>query len=110
MSWFEIICLFILGGLFTLWFESTRVHEIAVERARRQCHVNEVQFLDDTVALANFKPAQDEDGHLLLKRTYTFEYSETGNDRQPGGIVMLGDQVQLLNISPRWSGADSTLH
>jgi hypothetical protein len=82
MSWFEIISVVILGGLFWLWFDSTRVHEIAVERARSQCHVNEVQFLDDTVALANIKPVRDEDGRLILKRTYTFEYSDTGNNRK----------------------------
>jgi hypothetical protein len=93
MSWFEIISVVILGGLFWLWFDSTRVHEIAVERARSQCHVNEVQFLDDTVALANIKPTRDEDGRLIFKRTYTFEYSDTGNNRQPGSIIMLGREV-----------------
>ena len=110
MSWFEIISVVILGSLFWLWFDSTRVHEIAVERARSQCRVNEVQFLDDTVALANIKPARDKDGRLLLKRTYTFEYSDTGNNRQSGSIIMLGEEVQFLNISPRLAGADITLH
>ena len=110
MSWFEIISLVILGGLFWLWFESTRIHEIAVERARRECHVSEVQFLDDTVALATIKPARDDDGRLVLKRTYTFEYSDTGNNRQPGSIIMLGQKVQFLRISPRLVGADITLH
>ena len=110
MSWFEIISVVILGGLFWLWFESTRVHEIAVERARSQCHVTEVQFLDDTVSLATIKPARDEDGRLVLKRTYTFEYSDTGNNRQPGSIIMIGPKVQFLGISPRPVGADTTLH
>jgi hypothetical protein len=98
-----------LGGIFWLWFDSTRVHEIAVARARSQCHVNEVQFLDDTVALANIKPARDEDGRLMLKRTYTFEYSETGNNRQSGSIIMLGQEVQFLNVNPRLAGVDITL-
>jgi hypothetical protein len=110
MSWFEIIIVGILGGLFWLWLESTRVREIAVERARSQCHVNEVQFLDDTVSLARIKPARDEDGRLTLKRTYAFEYSDTGNDRRPGNIIMLGRAVQLLDFSPRLAGADITLH
>lgn len=110
MSWFEIISVVILGALFWLWFDSTRVHEIAVERARSQCHVNEVQFLDDTVSLANIKLARDEDGRLTLKRTYTFEYSDTGNNRQSGSIIMLGRVVQFLNFSPRLAGADITLH
>ena len=100
MSSFEIISVVILGGLVWLWFDSTRVHEIAVERARKHCHVNEVQFLDDTVSLANIKLARDEGGRLTLKRTYTFEHSDTGNNRKPGSIIMLGQVVQFLDISP----------
>ena len=110
MSWFEIISAVILGGLFWLWFESTRVHEIAVGRARGQCQVEDVQFLDDTVSLANIKPMRDDNGHLTLKRTYMFEYSDTGNNRQLGSIVMLGQKVHCLNIRPRPAGADITLH
>ncbi|AOW14713.1 hypothetical protein LPB72_04890 [Hydrogenophaga crassostreae] len=110
MSWFEIVSVVILGGLFWLWFESARVHEIAVARARSQCHVNGVQFLDDTVSLANIKLARDEGGRLALKRTYTFEYSDTGNNRQPGNIIMLGQVVQFLNFNPSLTGADITLH
>lgn len=110
MSWFEIIIVVTLGGLFWLWLESTRVREIAVERARSQCHVNGVQFLDDTVALAKLRTARDQDGRLTLKRTYTFEYSDTGDDRQPGNIIMLGKAVQFLDFSPNLAGADITLH
>lgn len=110
MSWFEIISAVGLGGVFWLWFDSTRVHEIAVERARSQCSVNGVQFLDDTVALASIKLARDEEGRLTLQRTYTFEYSDTGNNRQPGNITMLGKVVQRLNFSPPLAGSDITLH
>lgn len=110
MAWFEIISAVILGGLFWLWFDSTRVHEIAVARARSQCHMSEVQFLDHTVCLAKITLARDEDGRLTLRRTYTFEYSESGNDRQPGSIFMLGRVVQCLNFSPRLAGADFTVH
>lgn len=110
MSWFEIISVAFLAGLFWFWFESTRVREIAAERARSQCQVNGVQFLDDTVSLTKIKPARDANGHLALQRTYTFEYSETGNDRQPASIDMLGHEVQCLAISPRRAGAGTTVH
>ena len=110
MSWFEIISAVTLGGLFWLWFDSTRVHEIAVGHARGQCQVEDVQFLDDTVSLANIKPARDVNGRLALKRTYLFEYSDTGNNRQPGCIIMLGRKVQFLRIKPQLPGADITLH
>jgi hypothetical protein len=110
MSWLEIISVVILGCIFWFWFESSRVHEIAVERARSQCHVNGVQFLDDTVAIATIKPARDEDGRLLIKRSYTFEYSDTGNNRQSGSVIMLGQEVQSLSISPQLDATEITLH
>jgi hypothetical protein len=110
MSWFEIISVAILGGLFWLWFDSTRVHEIAVAHARSQCQTEGVQFLDDTVSLASIKPSRDEEGRLALQRTYVFEYSDTGNDRKAGRVVMLGRDVRLLYIKPRLVAADSHLH
>jgi len=100
MSCFEVISVVILGGLFWLWFDGTRVREIAVARARKHCHVNEVQFLDDTVALASINPTRNENGRFALERTYTFEYSDTGNNRKIGSIIMLGQVVQFLDISP----------
>ena len=110
MSWFEIFSVASLGGFVWLWFESTRVREIAVERARGQSQVNGVLFLDDTASLTSIKLARDEDGRLTLKRTYTFEYSDTGNNRQPGNIIMLGQRVQLLSFDPQLAGANITLH
>lgn len=101
MSWLEIISATVLGILFWQWIVSTRIHEIAVEYARRACHRDGVQFLDDTVAIASIRPQRDVSGRLVLQRTYTFEYSDTGNNRQPGSIVMLGQNVQSVDISLR---------
>lgn len=101
MSWLEIISVTILGILFWQWIVSTRIHEIAVEHARRECHRDGVQFLDDTVAIASIRPQRDANGRLVLKRTYTFEYSDTGNNRQPGSIVMLGQNVLDMDMSLR---------
>lgn len=110
MSWFEITIIAALGGLIWLWLESTRVREIAVAHARGQCHVSEVQFLDDTASLAKMKLARDHDGRLTLQRTYTFEFSTTGNDRQPGSIVMIGKSVHRLDFNPQVVDAEITLH
>lgn len=110
MPWFEIFSAAILGGLAWLWFDSTRVHEIAVARAREECNADGVQFLDETVAITSLKPVRDEDGRLVLRRTYTFEYSDTGNNRRPGSIVMLGEGVLFVNVGLRLAAEKVTLH
>lgn len=98
MHWFEIISILLLAALAWLWFDSVKVREIAVRAARNACRAEGFQFLDETVSIANLKPARDDDGRLLLRRTYFFEYSDTGDNRRPGSVVMLGQQVVMLNI------------
>ena len=44
--------------------------------------------------------ARDEDGQLKIARTYTFEFSDTGNNRRHGAIVMLGGELQDLQLEP----------
>ena len=44
--------------------------------------------------------ARDEAGQLKIKRTYTFEFSDTGNNRRHGAIVMLGTEVADMHLEP----------
>lgn len=98
MYWFELISILILAALAWLWFDSVKVREIAVRAARQACQARGSQFLDETVAIAKLETARDDDGRLLLRRTYHFEYSDTGDNRRPGSVVMLGQQVAALDI------------
>ena len=40
------------------------------------------------------------DGQLKIARTYTFEFSDTGNNRRHGAILMLGGDVLDLHMEP----------
>ncbi len=53
---------------------------------------------------------RDHDGHVKLQRAYDFEYSDTGNNRLKGSIVMLGHRVLMLNVEPDLPPAVRTLH
>jgi hypothetical protein len=44
--------------------------------------------------------ARDEEGQLRISRTYTFEFTETGNNRRQGAIVMLGHELMDLQLEP----------
>ncbi|HCN67919.1 MAG TPA: hypothetical protein DIT03_06525, partial [Candidatus Accumulibacter sp.] len=57
-------------------------------------------LLDDTVALANLRLQRDDDGRLRLRRTYDFEYSDTGDNRRAAQLALLGDEVLLLRLAP----------
>ncbi|MGH8742194.1 MAG: DUF3301 domain-containing protein [Burkholderiales bacterium] len=83
-----------------LWIDSLRARERAVQAGRSACKRYELQFLDDTVSFARLRLARDEEGQLRIARTYTFEFSDTGNNRRHGAVVMLGAQVQDLHLEP----------
>ena len=100
MHWFEIVSLLMLAALAWLWFDSVKAREIAVRTARQACASGGLQFLDETVSISRLQPARDDEGRLLLRRIYSFEYSDTGNNRRPGSITMLGLQVIALDIGP----------
>lgn len=98
MPWFELVSIALLSALAWLWFDSVKAREIAVRAARQACLARGLQFLDETVSIAGLKPERNDDGQLQLRRTYHFEYSDTGDNRRPGSVVLLGQQVVMLNI------------
>lgn len=106
----EIIGIVILGALAWLWYDSLKAREAAVRAARAACATEGLMLLDDTVAIANLKPARDEDGRLRLQRTYDFEYSDTGDNRLKGSVVLRGHRVMLLNVGSHAAPAMRTLH
>lgn len=83
-----------------LWVDSLRARERAVAAGRSACARYDLQFLDETVAFARLRLRRDEEGHLRIVRTYIFEFSDTGNNRRHGSIVMLGGELLDLHLEP----------
>ena len=106
----ELILLAFFAALAWLWWDSMQAREAAVAAARAACLAEGLLFLDDTVGIAAIKPARDADGRLLLQRAYDFEFSDTGDNRVKGGVVMLGRRVMLLNLQPPTAATITTLH
>ena len=106
----EILLLAFFLALAWLWWDSMQAREAAVTAAREACVAEGLQFLDDTVGIAHIKPARNAAGRLQLQRAYEFEFSDTGDNRVKGSIVMLGHRVLLLNIRPRPVAEVITLH
>jgi hypothetical protein len=96
----EGFALFLIIGGALLWVDSLRAREHAVRAGRSACERYQLQFLDDTVSFTRIRLARDEDGQVKIKRTYTFEFSDTGNNRRHGAIVMLGGEVADLHMEP----------
>jgi Protein of unknown function (DUF3301) len=96
----ELAAILAIAGGVLLWIDSLKARERAVRAGRSACERYELQFLDDTVSFTRMRLARNDDGELRIARTYTFEFSDTGNNRRQGAIVMLGAEVRDLHLEP----------
>jgi len=96
----SLIFLLLLGALGWFWYDTLHVLEVARKAGKRACHEMNVQFLDDTVANIGLALVRDRSGRRVLRRTYRFEFSETGNSRLEGKLIMLGDRVESITMEP----------
>ena len=106
----EIFGILFLAGVAWLWLDSLKAREAAVRAARSICAAEGLLLLDDTVSIAHLKPMRDAAGRVTLQRAYDFEYSDTGNNRLRGSLVMQGHHLVLLNIGQRQAPDFRTLH
>ena len=100
MDIWSLLALMLLVALGWLWLHSIRILELAREAGRRACAREDLQFLDDTVASTRLQLTRDDNGRRLLRRTYRFEFTETGNNRREGEVVMLGERVESVTMEP----------
>ena len=96
----EAVALIVIVAGALLWADSLKARERAVRAGRAACERYQLQFLDDTVSFARLRLARNEDGEVRIRRTYTFEFSDTGNNRRHGAIVMLGGEVADMHLEP----------
>lgn len=100
MPIYETIFLLFAGLGVWFWLDSLKAREIGILAAQNACADDGLQFLDETVVGTLIRVARDDDGRLRLRRVYTFEYSDTGDNRRSGSVTMLGHTVEMLHIRP----------
>jgi len=86
------------------WFvvDALRAREAATHIARQACMQHGLQLLDDTVQWPRLRLARDAEGIARLRRTFVFEFSDDGFSRRWGSLVMLGQQLESVQLEPYW--------
>lgn len=92
------LALIVLGAVYLGWRDSMRARERAVAVCRALCARHNVQFLDETVALARMGFRRDPSRGLRLHRVYEFEFSAEGHSRTHGSIALTGDRVDFVTL------------
>ena len=80
-----------LGWAF--WSSARAAAERAEEVGRDACNAAGVQWLDQTVHASGLRLHRGENGRLGFERSFRFEYSEDGQDRHVGRLVIRGDRL-----------------
>jgi hypothetical protein len=96
-SW---LFLFLLLALGWYWLNSLHALEVARKIGKRACDELDLQFLDDTVAGIGLGMGRDHSGRRVFRRTYRFEFTETGNTRREGHLVLLGGKLESITLEP----------
>jgi hypothetical protein len=100
MDVLSLIFLAVLTAFGWFWFDSMHALEVARKAGKHACDDARVQFLDDTVAGTGLALVRDKTGHRVFRRTYRFEFSETGNTRLEGQLTLLADRVESVTMEP----------
>ncbi|MBJ7574812.1 DUF3301 domain-containing protein [Luteimonas sp. MC1828] len=90
----SLILLMIAGAFAYAWWNAGRAaSERAIDVGRNACHAAGVQLLDQTVHAIGLRLRRRDDGRLGLERTFRFEYSHEGSDRNRGRMVFHGERL-----------------
>lgn len=96
----EILVLCAFAALAWFWFDSLKVREHALSAGLRSCERTGLQFLDQTVECVSLRLARNEEGRVVMRRVYRFEFTDNGESRRAGTIVMLGSEIASLTMEP----------
>lgn len=96
----EILVMVAIGLAVWFWVDTLNAREAGMAAAREACRAASLQLLDDTVATASVRLGRNDRGHVVIRRVYQFEYSDTGDNRRNGSVTLLGSRVVMMSISP----------
>jgi len=89
-----LLILLIVGGAGFFFFTAARAAaERAAEIGRDACQAAGVQWLDESVHATGMRLRRTDAGWLGFERSFRFEYSEDGQGRHIGRIVLLGEKL-----------------
>jgi Protein of unknown function (DUF3301) len=96
----SLLLFIFIAALGWYWLNSLHALEIARKIGKHACDELDLQFLDDTVASTKLGWGRDHSGRRVFRRTYRFEFTETGNTRREGLLVLLGDKLESITMEP----------
>jgi len=80
-----------------LFLDSLRAQEKAIVICSKACNERNVQLLDQTVSLHRVGIRWGTEG-VRLRRIYRFDYSDDGENRHTGHLILVGIRQEELSM------------
>ena len=104
-----ILMIVVAIGL-ALWSSARGAAERAESVGRNACRAAGVQLLDQAVHASGLRLRRGDDGRIGFERSFRFEYSEEGDDRHVGRLVLRGDELVFFSGPARAATEVARLH
>ncbi len=88
-----ILVLIFAALAYAYWSAGRAAAERAARMGRNACEAAGAIWLDESAHQTGIKLRRGEDGKLGFERTFRFEYSHYGTDRNVGRLVLLGEKL-----------------
>ena len=88
----------LFAALLGFWWQSDRVKALAMSRVYQYCRAQNLQLLDQTMVLKGISLRRNPAGSISIQRRYEFEFTSTGEMRHLGKVVLLGNQIENLEV------------
>lgn len=76
-----------------IWWHDRGIKQKAFLYAQKKCQQYDVQILDEHVRLAKLRLIRNSQGHLVVERTFSFEFITNGEHRYQGEMIMQGKKL-----------------
>ena len=93
-----LVLVFLLGLILLYWWHSGSYKGRARRIAEQHCSEYSLQLLDQSMVIRGFWPERKTNGRWDLRRTYHFEFTSTGDQRYQGVLVLLGMELQSIEL------------
>jgi hypothetical protein len=94
----DIALLLVLAVPGYFFWRAVAIREQALHAVKRHLKQQDLQLLDDAVALRSVWLRRNKQQRLCIERIYQFEFSSTRVDRYNGRITLLDDQVVDIQL------------
>jgi Protein of unknown function (DUF3301) len=103
-AWSALLFILVATAVGWFWHDSLAARESANLAAQEACQRLGLQLLDGTVAFARLGLTRSPAGHVVLRRTYVFDYTANSIERRQGFLMLAGRYVESVGYAPGEQG------